>query len=211
MAGILDLLNSDMGKQIVTGVSNSTGENESKTNTVLTMSMPLLLKAMQRNAASPDGAKGLLKALDTKHDGGILDNLGSLFQGGVDDDVKKDGGNILNHILGAKKDGVEQVISQKTGIDSGSVANILKIAAPLILDYLGKQKKENNVSGTSDLVGMLGGLLTNNSANLDQSFLEEMLDADGDGSVVDDVAGMFLGGNKKKDGLGGMIGGLFGK
>ena len=44
-----------------------------------------------------------------------------------------------------------------------------------------------------------------------QSFLESMLDADGDGSVIDDVAGMVLGGKKGKSGLGGLLGGLFGK
>ena len=38
------------------------------------------------------------------------------------------------------------------------------------------------------------------------------IDADGDGSVIDDVAGMLLGGNKKQSGgLGGLLGGLFGK
>ena len=43
--------------------------------------------------------------------------------------------------------------------------------------------------------------------------IEKILDADGDGSVVDDVAGMLLGGNKSNsgDGIGGMLGGLFGK
>ena len=211
MSGILDLLNSDLGKQIVSGVSGSTGQDESKTGAVLTMAMPLLMKAMQRNASSTEGARSLENALEKKHNGGILDNLGSLFQGGVDDDVKQDGGNILNHILGAKQTGVEQLISQKSGLDASSVANILKIAAPLVMGYLGKQKKEKNVSGQNDLTSMLGGLLNGNSASADQSFLEKMLDADGDGSVVDDVAGMFLGGNKKKSGLGGVMGGRFGK
>ena len=42
------------------------------------------------------------------------------------------------------------------------------------------------------------------------SFLESILDADGDGSVIDDVAGMILGDSKKKGGLGGLLGGLFG-
>jgi hypothetical protein len=38
-----------------------------------------------------------------------------------------------------------------------------------------------------------------------------LLDADGDGSVLDDVAGMVMGTGKKKSGLGGLLGGLFGK
>ena len=130
MSGILDLLNSDLGKQIVSGVAGSTGQNESKTSSVLTMALPVLMKAMQRNASTPEGAQGLLGALSGKHDGSILDNLEGLFGGGVDESVKQDGDNILGHILGSKKQGVENIISQKSGIDAGSVANILKVAAP---------------------------------------------------------------------------------
>ena len=44
----------------------------------------------------------------------------------------------------------------------------------------------------------------------DQSLVETLLDVDGDGSVIDDVAGIVLGGKKGKKGgslLGGMLGG----
>ncbi len=211
MAGILDLLNSDLGKQIVSGVAGSTGNDASKTGSALTMALPVLMKAMERNASSPEGAAGLMGALTGKHDGSILDNLGGLFDGGVDESVKQDGAGILGHILGSKQQGVEQVIGQKSGLDAGSVANILKVAAPILMGVLGKQKQEQNISNSGDLTGLLGGLLGGSSANNDQSFLEKILDADGDGSVIDDVAGMVLGGNKSKGGLGGMLGGLFGK
>jgi hypothetical protein len=80
------------------------------------------------------------------------------------------------------------------------------------MGILGKQKKEQNISNSGDLTGLLGGLLGGSSAANEQSFLEKILDADGDGSVVDDVAGMLLGGNDKKPGgIGSMLGGLFGK
>lgn len=211
MAGILDLLNSDLGKTIISGVSGSTGTDQNKTSSVLTMALPVLMKAMERNASTAEGAEGLMGALNNKHDGSILDNLGSLFGGGVDEEVKTDGEKILGHILGQKKQGVEQVIGQKAGLDSGSVANILKVAAPILMGVLGKQAKQNNVSSQNDLGGLLGGLLGGNDTQQEQSFLEKILDADGDGSVVDDVAGMVLGGAKKKGGLGGLLGGLFGK
>ena len=212
MAGILDLLGSDLGKQIISGVAGSTGNDTNKTSSVLAMGLPVLMKAMERNAATPEGAAGLMGALSGKHDGSILDNLGSLFGGGVDASVKKDGAGILNHVLGSKQQGVEQVIGQKSGLDASAVANILKVAAPILMGVLAKQKKEQNVSSSSDLTGLLGGLLGGSAAGPEQSFLEKMLDADGDGSVIDDVAGMFLGGaDKKTSGLGGMIGGLFGK
>jgi predicted ABC-type sugar transport system permease subunit len=75
---------------------------------------------------------------------------------------------------------------------------------------LGSQAKKQNVNNANGLDGLLGGLLGGNSPAQEQSFLESMLDADGDGSVIDDVAGMVLGGSKKKGGLGGLLGGLFG-
>ena len=46
MAGILDLLNSDLGKTIISGVSGSTGTDQDKTSSVLTMALPVLMKAM---------------------------------------------------------------------------------------------------------------------------------------------------------------------
>ncbi len=212
MEGILDLLNSDLGKQIVSGIAGSTGTDTNKTSSVLTMALPVLMKGMERNASSPEGAAGLLNALNNKHDGSILDNLSGLFNGGVDDIVKQDGAGILGHILGGKQNGVQQVIGQKSGLDADTVGNILKIAAPLVMGYLGKQKNNQNIANSGDLTGLLGGLLGGNSAKSEQNFLEQILDADGDGSVVDDVAGMLLGGNKKSGGgLGGMLGGLFGK
>ncbi|WP_299113538.1 DUF937 domain-containing protein [uncultured Winogradskyella sp.] len=212
MAGILDLLNSDLGKTIINGVSGSTGTDQNKTSSVLTMALPVLMKAMERNASTPQGAEGLMGALSNKHDGSILDNLGGLFGGGVDEDIKTDGDKILGHVLGQRRQGVEKVIGEKSGLDMGSVANILKVAAPILMGVLGKQARQNNVSNQSDLGGLLGGLLGGNDTKQEQSFLEQVLDADGDGSVIDDVAGMVLGGgSKKKSGLGGLLGGLFGK
>ncbi len=211
MAGILDVLNSDLGKTIISGVAGQTGQSESKTGSVLTMALPVLMQAMKRNASTPKGAEGLLGALNSKHDGRILDDLGGLFGGGVDSNVLDDGGKILGHVLGGKQQNVQNALSQKSGMDAGSVGQILKVAAPLLMGFLGKQAKQQNINNSSGVEELLGGLLSRNSPQQEQSFLESMLDADGDGSIIDDVAGMVLGGNKKKSGLGGLLGGLFGK
>ncbi|MFD2727488.1 DUF937 domain-containing protein [Hyunsoonleella rubra] len=211
MSGILDLLNSDLGKTIISGVAGSTGNDQQKTSSVLTMALPVLMQAMKRNASTPQGAEGLMGALNNKHDGSILDNLGGLFGGGVDEAVTNDGSKILGHVLGSKQRGVEKIIGEKSGLDAGSVANILKVVAPILMGVLGKQKRQNNVSSANDLGGLLAGLLGGSGAKQEQSFLESILDADGDGSVVDDVAGMVLGQSKSKGGLGGLLGGLFGK
>jgi hypothetical protein len=211
MAGILDLLGSDIGKTIISGVSGQTGQSENKTGSVLTMALPVLMQAMKRNSATPQGAEGLMNAINSKHDGSILDNLGDLFSGGVDASVIDDGSKILGKVLGNKEQNVTKALSQKSGVDSGSVSQILKVAAPILMGVLGKQSRQQNVSNASGVEGLLGSFLGGNSKQSEQSFLESMLDADGDGSIIDDVAGMVLGGSKKKSGFGGLLGGLFGK
>ena len=210
MSGLLDLLNSPMGKQLISGVAGQTGQSENKTADVLSMAMPLLLGAMKKNVSSPQGAEGLMNALSSKHDGSILNDLGGLFGGGVDQSVMDDGAGILGHVFGSRQSNVESALSQKSGMDASSIANILKIAAPIIMGFLGKQRSQNNVSDAGGMNALLGGLLGGESRQ-NQSLIESLIDADGDGSVLDDVAGMVLGGGKKKGGLGGLLGGLFGK
>ncbi|MBU3025057.1 DUF937 domain-containing protein [Zobellia galactanivorans] len=210
MSGLLDLLSSPMGKQLISGVASQTGNSTDQTGSVLSMALPVLMGAMKKNASSPEGAQGLMSALSGKHDGGILDNLGGLFSGGVDQSVMDDGAGILGHVLGGKQTQVENALSQKSGMDAGSVATILKVAAPILLGYLGKQTKEQNVSDSNGIGDLLGNLMGGgDSGNQQQSLIESFLDSDGDGSILDDVASMALGG--KKGGIGGMLGGLFGK
>jgi len=210
MEGLLDLLNSPIGKQVISGVAGQTGQAENKTADVLSMAMPLLLGAMKKNVAKPEGAQGLMNALSTKHDGSILDELGSLFSGGVDQSVMDDGAGILGHVFGGKQANVENALSQRSGIDTGSIANILKIAAPIVMGILAKQTSENKISDASGMNNLLGSML-GGQPEQNQSLLTTLLDADGDGSILDDVAGMVMGGSKKKGGIGGLLGGLFGK
>ncbi len=211
MAGLLDLLNSPMGKQLISGVAGQTKQSEDQTASVLSMAMPLLLGAMKKNVSSPEGAQGLMNALSSgQHNGSILDNLGGLFNGGVDDNVMSDGAGILGHVFGNKQPQVENALSQKSGLDAGTVAQILKIAAPIVMGYLGKQTAQSNVSDGTGMNALLGSMLGGQPQE-NQSLITTLLDADGDGSILDDVAGMVMGGSKKKGGLAGLLGGLFGK
>jgi hypothetical protein len=210
MEGLLDLLNSPMGKQLISGIAQQTGQPENKSADVLAMAMPLMVGAMKKNAASPQGAESLMNALSSKHDGSSLDNLDSFFGGGVDNAVLQDGAGILGHVFGQKQSNVENVLGAKAGMDPSTIATILKIAAPLVMAYLGKQASANKVSDSGGMDSLLGGLL-GGQPEQNQSLLTTLLDADGDGSMLDDVAGMVMDSSKKKGGLGGLLGGFFGK
>ncbi|SHI90830.1 DUF937 domain-containing protein [Pseudozobellia thermophila] len=206
MSGLLDLLSSPMGQQLISGAASQTGQSTDQTGSVLSMALPVLMGAMKKNAATPEGAQGLMNALSSKHDGSILDNLGGLFNGGVDESVMNDGAGILGHVLGGKQAQVESALSAKSGMDAGSVSSILKMAAPILLGFLGKQTQQQNISDSNGIGNLLGSLM---GGNQEQSLIESFLDSDGDGSILDDVASMALGG--KKGGIGGLLGGLFGK
>jgi hypothetical protein len=210
MEDILNLLNSGLGKSIINGIAQDTGNDPAKTGNALSMALPVLVKAMERNVSTAQGAEGLLGALNSKHDGGILDHLDDLFAGGVNDSIKSDGSKILGHVLGNKQGGIQAIIGQKTGLDAGSVGSILKIAAPILLGLMGKQAKQQNISSSNDLGSLLGGMLGGNKAAGQSGILEQILDANGDGSMIDDVAGMLLSSSNQKGGLGGMLGKILG-
>ncbi len=215
MSGILDLLNSPMGKILINGASQQLGQGKQQTTSALSAALPLILGAMKNNASTPNGAAGLLSALGkNKHSGGVLDNIGSIMGGNaIDDDVMKDGAGILGHVFSGKEQNVANAISKSSGIDLGSAMNILKVAAPMVMGYLGNKTRQNNISDQNGLGNLLGGMLGGNQKNQQQqqSLVTSLLDADGDGSVIDDIAGMLMnGGGQKKGGLGGLLGGLFG-
>ena len=200
MAGILDLLNSDMGKQIIRSVSEKTGLDASQATNVVSSTLPALLGQMQNNLTSKDGASGLLTALTSgKHDGSILDNLGGFLKGGD----FSDGNKILGHVLGGNQDQMVQGLSSKTGVDSSIISKILPMLAPIIMGYLAKQTKKDGVSTGSGLNDILGGLMGGNGGGL-----TSMLDQNGDGKL--DVSDAMSAVNKK-GGLGGLLGKLFSK
>jgi len=211
MAGILDLLGGPMGKMLINGASKQLGLGQDKTQSAMSAALPLILGAMKNNASTPQGAEGLLGALmGGKHDGGIMDKLGSILGGDkIDDDVMQDGAGILGHVFGGREENVAHAVSKSSGIDLGSAMNILKVAGPFLMGALGKQARTQGVSNQSGLGDLIGGMLGGGQKE-QQSLVNRLLDADGDGSIIDDVAGMLLGGGKK-GGLGSLLGGLFGK
>ena len=190
MDNILDLINGGLGKEVVEGITKKTDASAEQTQAVVSNALPALLGALKSNASSGEGAQGLINALSSKHDGSILDNLSGFL--GNDDD--SDGNGILGHVLGDKRSVLEQSISGKTGVSSSTVSQILAKLAPIVMGYLGKQSRSNNVSDGGGLSDMLGGMLGGQGGGM----LGGMLDQNGDGKLgVDDV--------------GGLLGGLFGK
>jgi hypothetical protein len=99
----------------------------------------------------------------------------------------------------------KQLISGVAGQTGQTDSNILKIAAPVVMGFLSKQTSQRNVN---DAVGMntVWGSMLGGQPKQNQNLINTLLDADGDGSILDDVAGMVMGTGQKK---GGLLGDLF--
>ncbi len=189
MSGIMDLLQGPMGQMIIQGVGSQLGQDTSKTQSILGSAIPMLMGALKKNASNPETASGLMEALKNKHDGSLLDNISDIFGGGnVNEDVVQDGDKILGHVLGDKKEAVAQALGKQHGLDMGSAMNILKMAAPVVMGMLGKQTRQSNISNPTDLTNIIGNMIGGHQeAEQHSSFIENLLDQDGDGSVVDDL------------------------
>lgn len=195
-----ELLNSAIGQSIVRNVAGQLGVNENQASSAVNMAIPAILAGMTRNARSQDGAVSLNNALEKKHDGSLLENLSGMLQGHTSE-LQSDGDGILGHVFGNNRTAVEQGIAQKSGVSLSKIGPLLAMVAPIVMAYLGKEKRQTN-TGAGGLGDLLGGLLggatqqrsTTGGGLMDM--LGGILDKDGDGNPLDDLLGGFLGGRR---------------
>ncbi len=190
--GLIDQLSSQLG-----------GADRAQTTAAATGVLSTLMGAMARNASTPDGAAALNNALEQDHDGGILDDVMGMLGGQSNANSRTtNGAGILNHILGDRQSGAVDMISKMSGLNGGDTGNLMSMLAPVVMGMLGKAKRQNNLDagGVSDLLS--GFAKKEQASNPVMGLITGFLDADGDGSIIDDVAGM-LGKS--------LLGGMFGK
>ncbi len=101
-------------------------------------------------------------------------------------------------------------LASKFGFNSDQAGSIVSTMLPGILASMVKKTNDPNDSSL-DLNGIFNSLSGGKTSGID---FGKMLDKDGDGSSLDDIAGMFSGGNKNdgsQGGFGDLLGGLMGK
>ncbi len=191
MSDFLNSLLSQIPDDSIGSISQKINATPDQTKNALSAAIPFIVSALAKNSSTEEGASSLKNALDRDHDGSILDNLSDLIQ----NPAIGNGQGILKHVLGGKQEVAQNLIGQKTGLSSSAIGNILEMAAPMVMGYLGKQNKSNSSGGITDILSSMLGDQGGN-AKQGQSLFNQLLDRDGDGSAVDDVAQMgmsFLG------------------
>ena len=179
-------------------LAEQVGGNEGQVKNGVMSALPAMLTALSKNTGTEKGAQELNNALEKKHDGSILDNL----SGYLSNPDLKDGAGILNHLFGNQTSNVANAVSQSSGLDTNGSMKMLQMLAPILMGILGQQKKQNNLDakGLGNLTSMLASNFGSEAgASGIMEAVTNLLDANKDGNVMDDIMGMvgkLFGGNK---------------
>lgn len=199
MTSLIDQVTRQLDDNAISQLSRQLGVDPSTTRQAVPAALTALLGGLSQNAASPAGAQQLAGALSRDHDGGILDDLAGFF-GDSGNPLQAQAGGILGHIFGNRQPNVASRVGQATGLDSGKAMQLLMMLAPLVLGALGRAQRQKQLDpgAISDILGTERRRAEQAQPG-DKGLLDVLLDRDGDGSILDDIAGMAGGyfGNKR--------------
>lgn len=190
------------------------GLNQSQSQSAIAALLPAISSALKQNTANPQGLAGLLGALQNGQHEQYLDNPQMLGQ----PQTVNDGNAILGHLFGSKE--VSRAVagraSEQTGIGSDVLKKLLPLVATMAMGSLSKQTKAPTMqsaltglamqhlmggqkkSGLGAILGAVTGANGRQQRQTQQThqqgmgILGKMLDADGDGSMMDDILEMAM-------------------
>ncbi|HEY9420973.1 MAG TPA: DUF937 domain-containing protein [Thermoanaerobaculia bacterium] len=200
MAPLIDLVNQQLDNQSISQLSRQLGTDENTTRQAVPAALTALLGGLSRNASQPQGAEQLAGALSRDHDGSLLDNLSGFFGNPQGSPQGGKGAGILGHIFGNRTPAVESQVGRSTGLNQQQVGRLLMLLAPVVLAALARRKQQQGLDS-----GGLGSVLKGEREHIEQRHpqnkgLLSILDRDGDGQIVDDLAGLaggLLGGGRR--------------
>jgi hypothetical protein len=186
MSDFLKYFMSNAGSEATTELSKQLGIKKNVAAQIVPQVVPMILSGLKKQKDDHGGEARVDKILNKYGSVDVLQNIAGLFSSKAEE-KKPDPG--LGGLLGDAGIQATQLLSKNFKLDASSAQKIIPMLAPLVLGALLK-KRDNDGAGSSGIAGLL--------------------DADGDGSILDDVAG-FLGGGSTKNALGSLLGGFFGK
>lgn len=188
-----DILSGQNGG-VVKQLAAQHGLDESQAQSAISSLVPALARGVRNNATQGDGLAGLLGALQ----GGDIDAISQPDQLGGEQAISQ-GNNFLGQIFGSKdvSRGVADRAAEQTGIGSDILKKMLPVLATAVMGSLSRNALGGGQSGGGSALGgigdLLGGLLGGGNSNAQSGamgMLTQFLDADNDGSILDDVVGM---------------------
>lgn len=191
MATFIDEFMKTYGPEVTQQMAANTGLDQRTVQQLIPKLAPLIISGLKKQKDERGGVERVDHILNKYGDPSVLNNIKDLISAKTQDATADAN---LGGLLGASG-GVQaaQALGKSLNIDASKIIRMIPALAPIILGAL--SKKKNTAGG----IGGIGSLL----------------DADGDGSIIDDVAGFVLRGGggqatRNKGVLGSILGGLFG-
>jgi hypothetical protein len=182
---ILKTLAGLYGPDVFRTLGERVGADEASTSRVVAATLPALLVALARNAATESGARSLLEAVVRHHDGAILDDvLGALRRTPCEA-----GDAAARSVLAAGRARVETRIARQVGIHPALVSRIVAALAPLVFAAVQRAQDMHRFEAAA-LARALGAESTLAEDTLPgcMGVFEELLDPDPELEMGDDVS-----------------------
>ena len=194
MTNFIDEFMKDYGPEVTKDMASTYDLDQGTVQKLIPQLAPLILGGLKRQKDDRGGDARVDHILNKYGDQSVLGNIKDLISTKASDPAADAN---LGGLLGTGG-GVQaaQVLGKSLNIDASKIMKMIPALAPLILGALSR-KRDTSGSGISGI--------------------GSLLDADGDGSIIDDVAGFLLKGGagqpgtKGKGVLGSLLGGLFKK
>lgn len=193
MAGFIDEFMGSLGPQVAKGLASNLGIDKNVATQIIPHVIPMILGGLKKQKDEFGGEARVDHILNKYGSADVLSNLGGLFKAKAKDTSVDPR---LGGLLGNSGVQATEMIANQFKLDSNVASKIIPMLAPVVLGALTK-KRDTGGAGSAGIASLL--------------------DKDGDGSILDDVAGYLmkglLGGGGQQGGgvLGSLLGGLFGK
>ena len=145
------LLKSMTSSSSLDTMSRRTGGSNDQMAALISLALPILLKALTENASTKDGAASLNEALSQHRETG---SVAEQFETADMDD----GAKILQHILGGNSSSVMNGLSRQSGLNNDQVGSALSALAPVLLSSLSAASNQAPVQRQKPPIDLSDGI-----------------------------------------------------
>jgi hypothetical protein len=189
MPNFIEELMGSLGPDVAKNLSSTLGIDANTAGQILPQVAPMILGGLKRQMEQRGGAPRVDHILNKYGSASVLDDISGLFGMQAQNQAPDPR---LGGLLGDSGLHAANQLAQTFNLDKNTAMKIIPMLAPIILGFL-TQRRDTGGMGSQGIAALI--------------------DQDGDGNILDDVAGFFmrgLGGGQGSPQGGGLLGDLLG-
>jgi OmpA-OmpF porin, OOP family len=149
MANLLEIFQETVGDKLSVQASSFLGENPENTATATSMLLPAILGGLVQKGTTAKGVTAIFDYIKNDNIESSLPDIPGLFGGGeTTNQLIEKGVGILDFLFGEVPGPVNTIIgvvTERSGLGSGSVHTLMKMVAPVLMSTLGRQVKNQSL------------------------------------------------------------------